>query len=343
MRVEGSATTISWIPSEAVEGPFKGGFKLGVTHYDSAPPDTLGPGVVATLDQLNDEGRFRFANHLHAWAEFSDEGEVVEAAQDGVGHLGVTKLSVGGDVSVPAVAMPDLRPDIEVGPGWVRFRQTAGGRTGMPLPRPVRRAPFVQLRSPVAWTTLELTLHADGRREGSLRGASPFPRHWLYDADGHLQGKSGITDWKGWAGKAFGKGTPWGDEDSAAFVTEVETALERELSGVLMRGAAKPKVRGFKEGQEVTRQGDRSDRVFLLLDGVLVVSVDGKELAEIGPGAVLGERAILEGGVRTATLTARTDCKVAVVPADQLDRERLAELSTGHRREDRVSPGDPGG
>ncbi|MGI9051736.1 MAG: cyclic nucleotide-binding domain-containing protein [Ilumatobacteraceae bacterium] len=333
MRVEGSTSTISWIPSEAVSGPMKGGFTLGVSHYDSAPPDALGADVIAKLDELNAADRFRFANHLHAWVEFSDDGEVVEAAQDGCGHIGVTNLRLGGDIAVAAVAMPDLRPAIEVGPGWARFTQTAGGRTGAPMPRAVRRAPFVQFRSPVAWTTLELTLHADGRREGKLRGASPFPRHWLYDSDGALSAKSGMTDWKEWASKAFGKGTPWGDEDSPAFVTEVESALERELSGLLMRGAAKPKIRSFKEGQEVTRKGDQSTQLFLLLDGVLVVDVDGKELAEIGPGAVLGERAILEGGVRTATLTARTNCKIAVVPADQLDRKRLAELAAGHRRE----------
>src|SRR5829696_7731874 len=172
MRVEGSATTISWIPSEAVEGPLKAGFKLGVTQYDSAPPDALGANVMAALDELNADNRFRFANHLHAWAEFSDDGELLEAAQDGCGHLGVTSLRLGGDVGVAAVAMPDLRPDIETGPGWARFTQTAGGRTGAPMPRAVRRAPFVQFRSPVAWTTLELTLHADGRRESRLRGAS---------------------------------------------------------------------------------------------------------------------------------------------------------------------------
>jgi hypothetical protein len=334
MRVEGSTTTISWIPSEAVEGPLKSGFKLGVTQYDDAPPDGLGADVVARLDELNGENRFRFANHLHAWADFADDGELLEAAQDGCGHLGVTTLRLGGDVGVAAVPMPDLRPDIEVGPGWARFTQTAGGRTGAPMPRAVRRAPFVQFRAPVAWTTLELTLHADGRRESKLVGASTFPRHWLYDSDGALIGKSGFTDWQGWAAKAFGKGTPWGAEDSPAFVTEVETALERELSHLLMRGAAKPELRRYRAGQEVTRKGDRSDRIFLLLDGVLVVDVDGKELAEIGPGAVLGERAALEGGVRTATLTARTECRIAVVPADQLDRERLRELSAGHRREE---------
>ena len=67
---------------------------------------------------------------------------------------------------------------------------------------------------------------------------------------------------------------------------------------------------------------------------MLVVEVDGQQLTEIGPGAVLGERAVLEDGRRTSTLIARTDCKVAVVPSDQLDRARLAELAAGHRRED---------
>jgi len=59
------------------------------------------------------------------------------------------------------------------------------------------------------------------------------------------------------------------------------------------------------------------------VNGVLVVKVDGEQLAEVGPGAVLGERALLEGGTRTATLRAVTECKVAAVPADQVDRDRL--------------------
>ena len=74
-----------------------------------------------------------------------------------------------------------------------------------------------------------------------------------------------------------------------------------------------------------------------MLDGVLVVEVDGEELAELGPGAVLGERALLEGGTRTATLRAVTQCKVAAVPADGIDRSKLAELADGHRREETPS------
>ena len=100
-----------------------------------------------------------------------------------------------------------------------------------------------------------------------------------------------------------------------------------------MRGAARPKIRKIRTGDALTRQGDAGDELFLLLDGVLVVDVDGTEWAEVGPGAVLGERAVLEGGRRTSTLLARTPCRVAAVPAEQVDREKLAELATNHRRE----------
>ena len=45
----------------------------------------------------------------------------------------------------------------------------------------------------------------------------------------------------------------------------------------------------------LTEQGAVDGELFLLLDGVLVVEVDGAEVAEVGPGAVVGERALLEG------------------------------------------------
>jgi CRP-like cAMP-binding protein len=66
----------------------------------------------------------------------------------------------------------------------------------------------------------------------------------------------------------------------------------------------------------------------------LRVEVDGARMTEYGPGAMLGERAHLEGGKRTSSLVAVTDCRVASVPAESLDRQLLEELSTGHRRED---------
>jgi hypothetical protein len=192
----------------------------------------------------------------------------------------------------------------------------------------------MQLEGPTVWTTIALTLHADGRSEWELVGASPFPRHWIYDNEGKLAGKVGLTNFKEWWRHAFGKHTPWGDDESPALVTVVETALERNLSGLIMRGGEKPKVRKLKEGQVLVEQGQLGHELYLILDGVIAVEVDGESLGDLGPGAIVGERAILEDGRRTATLRALTKGRVAVADVDQIDRDALEKLSEGHRREE---------
>jgi CRP-like cAMP-binding protein len=62
--------------------------------------------------------------------------------------------------------------------------------------------------------------------------------------------------------------------------------------------------------------------------------MDGENVAEVGPGVVLGERAVLEGGIRTASLQASTPVRVAVASADRIDREALLALREHHRVED---------
>jgi len=226
-----------------------------------------------------------------------------------------------------------LQQPPEVGDGWVRFVQTAGGRTGLPAPRRVRRKPFIQWQAPLVWSTLSLTLHADGPAEFEVLGASRFPRHWFYDGDGRLAAKSGLTDFKDWYRKSFGKHTPWGDEDSPALVTAVESALERALSVQLMDKGSKPKFKKVSAGDSLVREGEAGTDVFLVLDGVIRVDKGGQRLAEFGPGAVLGERAGIEGGTRTSTLVAVTDSRVAVVAHSAMDRDQLHELAQGHRIE----------
>jgi hypothetical protein len=204
----------------------------------------------------------------------------------------------------------------------------------MPAPRTVRRAPFIQWQAPLAWTTLTLTLFADGKAKYEMSGASRFPRHWVYDNEGRLVNKSGLIDFNDWYRKSFGKHTPWGEEESEAFVTVVETALERSLSRQLMTGAAKPKIMKIDKGTSLVREGEKGSDVYLILDGVLRIEIGDERIAEYGPGALLGERAHLEGGARTSSIVAVTNARVASVPAESLDRSSLEELSTGHRRED---------
>ena len=234
MRFASTVTSISWIPSEAVTGAFKAAFSARVANYDDPPPDVIGS--VESLREMVRANRFRFANCLSAWIEV-DDGRVVGHGVEGEGIICSTTLRLGiGSMTFAPTTFPSLRPAPEVQvDGSVRFVQTCGGRTGVPAPRPVKRPPFFQLAAPTAWTTLELVIHPDGRAEGQLTGASPFPRHWVYDAAGRLFQKSTTTDFKKWKEEYFGDNTPWGATDSPAMVRAVESALERELSLVIMR------------------------------------------------------------------------------------------------------------
>jgi hypothetical protein len=332
MRIESSVRSLSWIPSEAVTGLPKQFFEVGVTHYDEPPPDTVSS--ADELEALRLSGRFRFANTLSAWIEVED-GQVVDAGYSGGGAMGLTTVSVAGRSAVfNPVALPDISQDPEVRGTEARFVQTAGGRAPLPAPRHVKHPPFFQLKAPDVWTTLSLTIRNDGTSSFEVLGASKFPRHWVYDEHGALAAKAGLADFSDWYRTSFGKHTPWGNQDSKAYVTAVESALERQLSATIMKGGAKPEIRTVKKGQPLTEQGAPGDELYLLLDGVLDVVVDGEPVAEVGPGAILGERAVLEGGTRTATLRALTKCTVAVARADQVDRGALEELSQDHRREE---------
>ncbi len=334
MRIERSVTTVSWIPSDLLEGMGKMATRMKMAHHDPPPPDSLGPDVPAVIYDLRVNDRFRFANQLRAFVEVDDRESIIGHGYCGGGFIGATTVGLGvGSITIPAVQLDDLQREPEVGDTWVRFTQTVGGRTGAPMPRAVNHPPFIQYHAPIVWTTLELTIHTDGSHQAAMVGASGFPRHWLFDHSGALVAKSSVAEYKKWMNDSFGRRTPWGDEDSPALVTEVETLLERELQGAIMRGGKKPDVRRIKEGKALVEQGSVSDELFLLLNGVLVVEVDGEQLAEVGPGSVLGERAVLEGGARTATLRAVSECKVAVVPADRIDLDRLSALAGGHRRE----------
>jgi len=328
MRVESAVTSITWIPSEAIFGMPKMPFEMGIAHYDAPPPDRIDD-----LEPLHENDMFREANELKAWIEVED-GEIVDQGYSGQGRIGVTRVKLGPrEVSFAAVQYPLLQAEPEVGDGWVRFVQSAGGHMGLPAPRRVSGKPFFRVKSASAWTTLQLIVYADGSSKHSLVGASPFPRHWIYDKDGVLVEKSGTIDFERWYRESHGPNTPWGEEDSPTLVTAVESELERDLSASIMRSGAKLERRNLDAGEALVHEGEEGRELFLLLDGMLDVEVNGDVVAEIGPGALLGERALLEGGKRTATLWASTPVRVAVIPADAIDESVLPELAAGRKRE----------
>jgi CRP-like cAMP-binding protein len=65
--------------------------------------------------------------------------------------------------------------------------------------------------------------------------------------------------------------------------------------------------RKFSEGQELTAEGAGGAGFFVIESGSATVSVDGVDRRTLGPGDYYGEIALIDGGVRTATITATSE------------------------------------
>jgi CRP-like cAMP-binding protein len=68
--------------------------------------------------------------------------------------------------------------------------------------------------------------------------------------------------------------------------------------------------RQFSAGQELVTEGSGGVGFFVIETGKARVSVEGEDRRELGPGAYFGEIALIDGGLRSATVTAVTDGKM---------------------------------
>ncbi|MFM8648580.1 MAG: Crp/Fnr family transcriptional regulator [Actinomycetota bacterium] len=80
-----------------------------------------------------------------------------------------------------------------------------------------------------------------------------------------------------------------------------------------------------KAGDEVTMaagslfvdQGQTGREAFVILKGSATVRRNGKKVATLGPGSVVGELSLLDHGPRTASVVADTDCVMLVISQRQ--------------------------
>ena len=69
----------------------------------------------------------------------------------------------------------------------------------------------------------------------------------------------------------------------------------------------------LREGAVLTREGTPGREFFVLIEGTVRVTRNGRKLAELGAGDWLGEIALLTESPRTATATATTPVRILVV------------------------------
>jgi HEAT repeat protein len=119
-------------------------------------------------------------------------------------------------------------------------------------------------------------------------------------------------------------GVPIGEsaEDIAMSTIETMFALRgvelfSQLSSEELRAVAElSDTARYAKDAVIFREQEPGDALFILLRGEVEVSHRGKSVAVLSDGECFGELALLDRGVRSATITARTDCELARIRAE---------------------------
>lgn len=69
----------------------------------------------------------------------------------------------------------------------------------------------------------------------------------------------------------------------------------------------------FKPGQTIFKEGEYGDTMFVLVQGVVEVLVGYKVVGAFEPIEIFGEMSVIDAGPRSATVRAKTYCKLAPV------------------------------
>jgi MFS family permease len=94
-------------------------------------------------------------------------------------------------------------------------------------------------------------------------------------------------------------------------------AMERVMADVVARDAA--------AGDVLIREGDRGDLFYVIVEGTVEITRGREAVSEQGPGAYVGEIALLRDVPRTASVTAKTPLRLIA-----LEREPFLLAVTGH-------------
>jgi CRP/FNR family cyclic AMP-dependent transcriptional regulator len=80
----------------------------------------------------------------------------------------------------------------------------------------------------------------------------------------------------------------------------------------------------FDAGHVLTREGQLGGLAYVLVSGTVTLRRKGRRVGRLGPGSIVGELSLIDGGPRTATVSADVPVEVLSVNADDFRRVVLA-------------------
>jgi CRP-like cAMP-binding protein len=75
----------------------------------------------------------------------------------------------------------------------------------------------------------------------------------------------------------------------------------------------------FPAGAVILTEGQEGNHMYVVMQGELSISLKNKHLANVSPGEIVGEMALINSDLRSATVTATTDCVLASIDQASFD------------------------
>lgn len=69
----------------------------------------------------------------------------------------------------------------------------------------------------------------------------------------------------------------------------------------------------FPAGAIIISEGNEGDNMYVVMNGEVSISLQDKVIATAAAGEIVGEMALIDADIRSATVTAKTDCQLAVI------------------------------
>ena len=79
----------------------------------------------------------------------------------------------------------------------------------------------------------------------------------------------------------------------------------------------------YPAGAVIITEGIEGNCMYVVMEGEVTISLHDKVLATAQPGEIVGEMALINSDIRSATVTAKTDCLLALI--DQSSFESLIQ------------------
>jgi NADH dehydrogenase len=214
------------------------------------------------------------------------------------------------------VTAPDLRVDGRTNVwavGDCALVTTPEGETAPPTAQHATRQAEVCAHNVVA------AIRGGGRRVFDFRGLGKMGSLGRHSAVAEVLGLrfSGFPAWWLWRTVYLMKMPGWGRRLKVASAWTLDLFLPPDLVELRLGGSHGLTREHYEPGEEVFREGDLGDSLYIVLSGGAEVVREGTVLARLGPGEVFGEMALIEHKSRNATVRCLAAMDVVRMPQQE--------------------------